>query len=239
MTSSPETVLVDRESAAGLTRARLDHRLQGSAFTTGPRSDPRLVDPTLAAVVEGAASAAAEAARSAGFARGYREGRDRLEAEFVAALASERAADRARLDQRLAALAHLGTALTAAATALEARAQEPFEQAGAELGSLVADLVEALLGRELAADRALVVDAVRRVAAAAPRNAPLSLRLHPDDVRALRDEGVDLAALVQREVEVYADPAVERGGAVADSGSRHIDAQLTSAVARLREVLAG
>jgi flagellar assembly protein FliH len=61
--------------------------------------------------------------------------------------------------------------------------------------------------------------------------------LNPADVAAL--DGLDLPALVGRPVKLLADPSLGLGDALAESGASRIDARLTSALARVREVLAG
>jgi flagellar assembly protein FliH len=235
--SSPETVVVDRASAAALPTARLDHDLRSSTLLVDGRTDARLVDPALAEVVDRAAEAAASRARAEGFAVGYQEGRERMVAEVEERGAVQLAVRLDAVRTQLQALESLAAALAASADALEARCAPVYDEVGDEIGGLVYDLVEALLGRELRVDRLHVVDAVRRCAQAAPRNAPLVLNLHPSDVAALDDSGVDLPALLHRPVEVHADHGVERGGAMAESASRRIDARLSTALERLREVL--
>jgi flagellar assembly protein FliH len=112
-----------------------------------------------------------------------------------------------------------------------------YDAAGAELGGVVLDLVETLLGRELECDRLHVVDAVRRAARAVAEGAPLRIRLHPQDVRTLVEQGVDLGDHLARDVTVVPDADVELGGALVDSGCRHVDARLSSALDRLREAV--
>ncbi len=71
-----------------------------------------------------------------------------------------------------------------------------------------------------------------------PRGAAVVVRLNPDDAALLAGSADDLAALSPTAtLELVADPAVERGGCLADVGDRTVDAQLSSALARVREVL--
>lgn len=235
--SSPEARVLDRDAASSLRPARLDRDLRSAPLRADGRADARHVDPALAEVVERAAAEAAARGRAEGFALGYREGRERMVAELEARTAQERADERAAVQAERASLTSLAAALRSTAEALEARCVPAYEHVGEELGGLVCDLVEALLGRELAADRLHVIDAVRRAAAEASRQATLELHLNPADVETLRVAGVDLETLVHRPVVVHADAAVEPGGATADSGCRRIDAQLSGALDRLRDVL--
>jgi flagellar assembly protein FliH len=61
------------------------------------------------------------------------------------------------------------------------------------------------------------------------------VRVHPDDLVEVPAEA--LAALPDT-VRVVGDPSIERTGAVADTGSRRIDAQLQAALERVQAVLA-
>ena len=68
-----------------------------------------------------------------------------------------------------------------------------------------------------------------------PADAPAVVRVHPDDLAEIPAE--ELAELPDT-VRVVADPAVERAGAVAETGPRRIDAQLMAALERVQAVLA-
>ena len=83
-----------------------------------------------------------------------------------------------------------------------------------------------------------LVDAVRRAVARSGRGADLLLHLNPDDLDSARALGIDLEQVAGRPVHVVGDPTVERGGAVADSGARRVDACVSTAVATLRAELA-
>jgi flagellar assembly protein FliH len=238
MRSWPDSRVLTPADAGRVHAARLDHALRGSAYVDGARHDARLLDPRLAEVVDAAARSAAEQGRRDGYAAGHAAGDAAASAE-AARLADLRAeADERALTQALGRIAGLESALAAAIDSLEQRTAPSYDEVGAELGTLVCDLVETLLGRELETDRLHVVDAVRRAAQLAGRNAALVLHLHPDDIATVADAELDLAALAHRPVEVVADDSVERGGAVADSGARRIDAQLGAALDRLREAVA-
>lgn len=237
MPSSPDTCLVHPEDVHRVAPARIDGSLRGSSFLGDLRADARVVDPRLADVVQDAARAAAEAGHSEGYAAGYERGladaRDQAAAEAV----RRRATDERALAEALDHLSAVASSLAAAADRLEQRGMPEHEAAAAELGTVVCDLVEELLGRELETPRPQVVDAVRRAASRAVRGAALVLHLNPEDAATVAEAGIDLEALAHRPVKVVQDPSVERGGAIADSGARRIDACLSAAVGRLREEL--
>jgi flagellar assembly protein FliH len=98
----------------------------------------------------------------------------------------------------------------------------------------VTTLVEDLLGRELELATSPGLDAVRRALTLCPTDAPVVVRLHPDDLAEIPAEA--LAALPES-VSVVGDQRVERAGAVAETGSQRVDAQIGAALERVQAVL--
>jgi flagellar assembly protein FliH len=98
----------------------------------------------------------------------------------------------------------------------------------------VTTLVGELLGRELATASAPGLDALRRALTLSPTDVPVVVRLHPDD---LTEVPADALAQLPTSVTVVGDPGVERAGAVAEAGTTRVDAQLSSALARVLAVL--
>lgn len=237
MPSSPESCLVHPADVHRVAPARIDGSLRGSGFLADLRADARVVDPRLADVVEDAARTAAESGHSEGYAAGYERGLAEAREQAAAEAARRRASDEQALADALARLSTVASSLAAAADRLEQRGLPEHEASAAELGSVVCDLVEELLGRELETPRVHVLDAVRRAAEGAVRGAALVLHLNPEDAATVAEAGIDLEALAHRPVKVVLDPSVERGGATADSAARRIDACLSSAVGRLRQEL--
>lgn len=173
-------------------------------------------------------------ARTEGYATGNAEGM-RVAARAVAAIeqeAAERLADvQARWERRLVSAT---AAVGAAAAALEQIAVPIADDIRETIIGTVMTLVEDLLGRELVLAQDPAMDAVRRALTLLPADAPAVVRLHPDDLAEIAAE--DLAALPDS-VRVLGDPAVERAGAVAESGPLRVDAQLRAALERVQEVL--
>ncbi|MBD3784479.1 MAG: hypothetical protein IE926_16285 [Micrococcales bacterium] len=103
---------------------------------------------------------------------------------------------------------------------------------------LAVEIAEALVGHHLEVDGCAARDAVVRALTEVPRGASVLVRLNPEDVELLAGSADDLASLAPTAtLELVADPSVERGGCLADVGDRTVDAQLSSALARVREVL--
>jgi len=175
-----------------------------------------------------------EHAHKEGFAAGHVQGMSAA-SEVVAQAeraAAERLADvQARWERRVAsATAALGAAVTRFDEASLPLADEVRETI---LGTVLT-LVEDLVGRELALAEDPLLDAVRRALALVPAEAPAVVRVHPDDLAEIPAEALaDLPASVR----VVADLTIERAGAVAETGSRRIDAQLGAALERVQAVL--
>ena len=175
-----------------------------------------------------------EFARQEGFGAGHAEGvaaAAQVVAEAEAAAAARLADVQARWERRMASAT---AALAAAVTALEAATVPTAEDVRDTLLDGAVTLVEDLLGRELSASTTAGVDAVRRALTLVPADAPAVVRLHPDDLAEVPPHA--LAAL-PASVTVVGDESVERAGAVAECGPRRVDAQLSTALARVRAVL--
>ncbi|TFV83324.1 FliH/SctL family protein [Blastococcus sp. CT_GayMR16] len=173
-------------------------------------------------------------AHAEGFAAGHAEGMGAAAAVVAEAerAAAERLADvQARWERRVAsATAALGAAVTRLDEAVVPVADEVRET----IIGMVLTLVEDILGRELALAESPVLDAVRRALALCPSDSPTVVRVHPDDLAEIPAEAL---AELPDSVRVLGDPAVERAGAVAETGPRRIDAQLMSALERVQAVL--
>jgi flagellar assembly protein FliH len=169
-----------------------------------------------------------------GFAAGHAEGLSAAGA--VVADAERAAADRlaevqARWERRMASAT---AALGAAATRLDETAAPVADEIRDTIIGTVLTLVEDLLGRELALADSPVLDAVRRALTFCPADEPAVVRVHPDD---LAEVPADALAALPETVRVIGDETVDRTGAIAETGSRRIDAQLRSALERVQAVL--
>jgi flagellar assembly protein FliH len=175
-----------------------------------------------------------EHARAEGYAAGFAEGGVAAQAVVAQAEAEARArlADvQARWERRLVSAA---AALGDAVRRLEQAALPVAEEVRDSVLGAAVTLVEDILGRELALAEDPGLDALRRALTLCPEDAPVVVRLHPDDLAEVPAEA--LAALPAA-VTVVGDPRVERAGAVAESGSRRIDAQIGPALERVQAVL--
>lgn len=175
-----------------------------------------------------------EQANREGFEAGHAEGMSvaqQVIAEMVETMRlqvqDEQVAWREQAQATLAALA-------GSVAALDARTAPAFNEMTASLSEAAFTLVSDMLGRELALAADPTRDAVERALRLVPADAPAVVRLNPDDLAALDAEWV---ASLRATVTLLPDPSVERSGAVAESGARRVDAQLSTALARVQEAL--
>src|SRR3954447_1070310 len=173
-------------------------------------------------------------AHAEGYAAGHAEGLTAaasVVAEVEAAAAARLTEVQARWERRLVSAT---AALGAAVARLHERAVPVAEEVRDSVLDAVVPLVEDLLGRELALSDSPGLDAVRRALTLCPVDAPVVVRLHPDDLGEIPAEAV---AALPATVTLVGDAGVERAGAVAETGPRRIDAQLGAALGRVQEAL--
>jgi flagellar assembly protein FliH len=227
MTSSPDllrTVVLRGVDTLRARPARISADLRSSQFVGRFGVDPRLVDPTLEAVV----AEAEESARAAGWEHGRQEGREAARQE---AAAQVDAAEQRREQDWVQIL----TALRVSTAALDAREAPVFHDIESTVARMAVEIAEVLLGCHLKLGNWQALDAVHRALALAPRQSAAIVRLHPDSARGLADIS---GAMPGGSVTIVPDSSIEIGGCVVEAGARTIDAQLGPALQRLREVLA-
>ncbi|MCZ2804172.1 FliH/SctL family protein [Modestobacter sp. VKM Ac-2983] len=173
-------------------------------------------------------------ARRDGWAAGHAEGLVAAEQVVRAAeqAAEERLADvQARWERRLASAT---AAMGAAVERLDGTAAPVVDELRDSILDAVVILVGDLFGRELAMAAEPGLDALRRALTLCPDDVPVVVRLHPDDLAEVPAEAL---AQLPASVTVRGDADVERAGALAEAGTQRVDAQLSAALDRVREVL--
>lgn len=166
--------------------------------------------------------AAAEAMRER--AQAYEEG---YAAGHAEALASAEQARAVAIEQLAAALA------TAARQAAQDRARVVAEMSGDAL-DLCYELARTILGDDSFLSALAPKASVARALELAPKGEDLIVRLAPNS--ALGPEEVAELCDPQR-VAVREDPSIEPGGCVVEVGACRIDAQISTALERVRKVL--
>ena len=233
MTSTSSESVVLRDLPYGVAaEAATDADLRTGTWTrrgsTAVLGDP-VTEQTLSALAEHAR----DAARAQGYAAGWAQGRAAFLAQAEAAEADRAArheAEHARAAQeRLAATLALG----AAATACQAQVEQVAAELAGRTVTLALQIAEAVLGREVATAADPGADGLRRALNAVPPMVPVTVRLHPADRAQL-----DTAVIEGRPVTFADDPALGRGDAVVETDTNVVDATLSAALDRVREVLA-
>ncbi len=214
--------------------ARLDSDLRRSPYAIRFGTDPRLVDPMLEAEFVATATRVGEQAAQVGFADGYAKGHAAGLEAAAAALDAQRDAQDAVLSEQTARTNNVLGVLATAAGALETRLAPAAAEVELQVATIAFGLLEVLLQRELAVTSEPGLDAVRRALSLAPRARPVVCRLNPADAATLPAHSLVVDG---RDVSIVADATVETGGCVADCDATRIDAQLSTALDRVRQVL--
>jgi flagellar biosynthesis/type III secretory pathway protein FliH len=167
----------------------------------------------LLAAAEAAAAELRADARRDGFALGLIEGRVQAAAQAGALLADARA--------------RAARALTAAAPAAAV---------------LAVKMAERIVGRAVSlAPETMAEIAATAITASRPREAALTLRLHPDDLPAVsaRRDLLAARAPAATEIALVADASVGRHGCVVETALGHVDARLEVQLAALERAILG
>lgn len=190
-----------------------------------------LGDAVTEGMLDGLAERTRAAARAQGYAVGWAEGRReaaRQADEKAQALADQHAAEEARRDaEHRAAVQALGQAAAGVRTLLGELTAAVEEQAT----DLAWALTEAIVGLEV--ESLPAADVVRRVLRVLPAAPVGTVRLHPAvaasaDVAELRDLGLQVAA----------DASLGPADALVDADGAVTDLRISTALDRVREVLA-
>ena len=164
-----------------------------------------------------------------GYRQGFEEGCAQGRREAIEESARAQLHDTARAQSALEALA---TAVRAANEA-DQRMRAEIQAAAPRLAFA---LVEELLGREVALAADPGREALTRVLTFDQGSEPAVVRMNPTDLEILGELDPSLS---RRDITLVPDASVERGGAVADFGRGSVDAQLSTALSRVREILMG
>jgi flagellar assembly protein FliH len=159
-----------------------------------------------------------------GYQDGYEEGR---RAGFESGQLRANQEISTRMTQTLKAVA-------SAAAQLAAQDAVTLAELDDQVASFAVDVVATLLGRELAMVADPGAAAIARAVALAPARGDLVARLNPADVAKL-GEVADLAP--GRPLTIVSDASVEQGGCIVEVGPCRIDAQLSPALVRVKQVL--
>ena len=177
--------------------------------------------PDLRTVAATAPRASGPTAEEAAYRRGWEEGREALRLDDEASLAT-----------RLEALAAVERSLGESAALL----QSQFTQS---VHALAIGIARHVVGVEFEADPQLVATLVARALAMAPLAGPVTLRLHPDDLEAIRDLPLIRDARPGTvELRWAADSSIIRGGCVLEGPTSVVDGRIDRIMLDIYERLA-
>jgi flagellar biosynthesis/type III secretory pathway protein FliH len=126
-------------------------------------------------------------------------------------------------------------ALLAAAAAARDRRLAAVER---EVAAVALEVARAILGTELAIRGDAIVDLAARALGAARARRQVTLRVHPDDGRAVRAGEGRLAAILSRApLAIRDDPAVAPGGVAVETEAGWIDGRVEAQLAELARAL--
>jgi len=167
-----------------------------------------------------------------GHAAGYAAGRKQVERELEALREAIQLEGTRQARQVSAEVQSALDALARSAAELRKRELPVLRAVESSIANAAIELAEAIIGRELSgADDSAKAAVLRAVHEAG--SAGTSIRLNPEDLAIIAQdaslEGIDLVA----------DAAVERGGAVVDVANGSIDATIASSLARAKAALDG
>jgi flagellar assembly protein FliH len=197
--------------------------LRGADAARARRIDLVVPQPDLDLERTGAFAAREEAvyekARKEGFLQGRVEGYDQGRNEAADDLAGPAEAALAAVDTVRNELIH--------------QFQEMMDRLAGEATNLALEIAESILEREIAVASDPGGDAIARCLALAPDVGDVVAHLHPDDLGLL----TEVADLGDRDLQVVADPRLERGDAVVRVDDTLIDGRVARALERVAEVL--
>ena len=177
--------------------------------------------------------------RAAGYAAGWAAGA-RAAAEQATALRRRLVEEQAEAEAvRAAEHAALVAALERSCAVAAARTAPVLAEAQRRLQVAALELAEALIGAELADGERSARVALDKALAVPPELGLHTIRLSPPDAHRIQvaiDEG---GVTLPDGVMVLADPALAPGDALSVHESGYLDARLSTAVARVREIVAG
>jgi len=181
---------------------------------------------------------AKQQARTAGYAEGWAQGQRAAALDAEAAAEHAQVAEHAHEQRRMAALAHAVNALGRAVTELETQLTPTLHEVQESILAHAFELAEAIIGRAVDDPDGRGLDALRRAMAVAPAHGEIVVNLHPDDYRNLVGSATGTDYNYEgRPVHLRADPALQPGDAVAETGSTSVDASVAAAVQRAKEAL--
>ncbi len=138
-----------------------------------------------------------------------------------------------------ARVAESAQAMTAAAEAIKEAHERFLASLESEVVELSMTIASHILHREVQADRGLVLVTVRKALRNLSCRERMSVRVHPDDLAALRNERVALLDEFDgvQELSIQADETITPGGCVVESSLMQVDARVEAQLQSIFQAL--
>jgi flagellar assembly protein FliH len=164
-----------------------------------------------------------ESARHEGYTAGFEEG---YGAGYTSGIEDAR--------RHVELLGQLVERLGREADALATREATARSQIEDQVVAVAMQIAEVIVGHQLEEPDGRGRDAIARALALAPAHGDVTARLHPADIAVLGDAGTIAPG---RTLVIVADPSLTPGDCIVDVASCRIDARISAALERAREVL--
>jgi flagellar assembly protein FliH len=128
-------------------------------------------------------------------------------------------------------------ALRRATESLSMSREQRLRDLEANLYAIALTAARKVVLREVAADPSIVRDLLRRALGMMGTEGPIEIRLHPEDLKTIREEDAIGPEDVDSEIRWTAEPALERGGFFLEGPHRIVDGRADEALRRLYEKL--
>ncbi len=162
--------------------------------------------------------------------QGYRQG-------FSKGLKQGESSANEKLEIAELKLSGLTSVLDSALAQLKAAAGAGLRASEADIASFSLKLAEEILGHESQLGAARVRLAVAKALEGVDPRVEVTARVSPEEYPALKEIFETSAQEAGTELNLIADPAVERSGVILEVGATRIDAQISTALQRVKDVL--
>ena len=128
-------------------------------------------------------------------------------------------------------------------TELMVKARMEHEQflknANRDVMDLAFKIAEKIIGRQLETDPTTIISIVKQAMQSVRASKQITIRVHPDDAKLLRQNDEDLQEALgrQRVIDIMEDKKVHQGGCIIESEIGTVEAQLHTQLDRLKKIL--
>lgn len=160
------------------------------------------------------------------FEKGYEEG-------FQIGFKTAEEIPRKEQQQQLQALKNTVASLEKSIDDLKKIQADTLTEITTSATTLAFELTKVLVGRELELSTSPGIDAIKRALQLAPKTGDLNIHLNPSDATACQTAATESFI----NIKIFPDEQIDSGSCIVDIGATTIDAQINTALERVRKVL--